>query len=62
MKNPLVQIYRDHCLLAIHKLAGLVHRSPIDLHETKFALQNARAMNDGEHVLPIHRLDRPTSV
>lgn len=46
----------------MHKPAGLlVHRSPIDRHETEFALQYARAMNDGEHVYPVHRLDRPTS-
>lgn len=60
--NPLVQIYRDPWLLAVHKPAGLlVHRSPIDAHETEFALQYARAMNDGQHVYPVHRLDRPTS-
>ena len=39
----------------------LVHRSPIDKHETEFALQYARALNGGEHVYPVHRLDRPTS-
>ena len=37
----------------------LVHRSPIDKHETEFALQYA--LNGGEHVYPVHRLDRPTS-
>ena len=60
--NPLTQIYRDPWLLAVHKHAGLlVHRSPIDRHETEFALQYARAMNGGRHVYPVHRLDRPTS-
>ena len=60
--NPLTEIYRDPWLLAVHKPAGLlVHRSPIDRHETEFALQYARAMNGGEHVYPVHRLDRPTS-
>lgn len=60
--NPLVEIYRDPWLLAVHKPAGLlVHRSPIDKHETEFALQYARQMNGGEHVYPVHRLDRPTS-
>jgi len=60
--NPLTEIYRDPWLLAVHKPAGLlVHRSPIDKHETEFALQYARALNGGEHVYPIHRLDRPTS-
>ena len=60
--NPLGLIYRDAHLLAVHKPAGLlVHRSPIDRHETEFALQYARELNDGEHVYPVHRLDRPTS-
>ena len=60
--NPLREIYRDQWLLAVHKPAGLlVHRSPIDKHETEFALQYARALNGGEHVYPVHRLDRPTS-
>lgn len=60
--NPLNEVYRDHWLLAVHKPAGLlVHRSPIDRHETEFALQYARTLNDGEHVYPVHRLDRPTS-
>jgi tRNA pseudouridine65 synthase len=62
VKNPLTEIYRDQWLLAVHKPAGLlVHRSPIDPHETEFALQYARAMNGGGHVYPLHRLDRPTS-
>lgn len=61
-ENPLTEIYRDQWLLAVHKPAGLlVHRSPIDKHETEFALQYARALNGGEHVYPVHRLDRPTS-
>lgn len=60
--NPLGLIYRDAHLLAVHKPAGLlVHRSPIDRHETEFALQYARELNEGEHVYPLHRLDRPTS-
>src|SRR5690554_5850593 len=60
--NPLTETYRDPWLLAVHKPAGLlVHRSPIDKHETEFALQYARALNSDEHVYPVHRLDRPTS-
>lgn len=60
--NPLRELYRDDWLLAVHKPAGLlVHRSPIDKHETEFALQYARELNGGEHVYPLHRLDRPTS-
>ncbi len=62
MPNPLILIHRDDHLLAVHKPAGLlVHRSPVDRHETEFALQYARELNDGGHVYPIHRLDRPTS-
>jgi tRNA pseudouridine65 synthase len=60
--NPLTEIYRDETLLVVHKPAGLlVHRSPIDPHETEFALQHAREMNGGEYVYAVHRLDRPTS-
>jgi len=60
--NPLLELYRDEQLLVVHKPAGLlVHRSPIDRHETEFALQYARALNGGRHVYPVHRLDRPTS-
>lgn len=60
--NPLRVLYEDDWLLAVHKPAGLlVHRSPIDKHETEFALQYARAINGGSHVYPVHRLDRPTS-
>ncbi|WP_228160677.1 pseudouridine synthase [Marinobacter bohaiensis] len=60
--NPLDLVYQDDALLAVHKPAGLlVHRSPIDRHETEFALQYARALNGGRHVYPVHRLDRPTS-
>lgn len=62
MHNPLIPIYRDPWLLVVHKPAGLlVHRSPIDAHETEFALQYARALNDGGRVYAVHRLDRPTS-
>jgi len=62
LTNPLTRLYEDEWLLAVHKPAGLlVHRSPIDKHETEFALQHARALNGGGHVYPVHRLDRPTS-
>ena len=62
MTNPLIRLYEDEWLLAVHKPAGLlVHRSPIDKHETEFALQYARSLNGGGHVYPVHRLDRPTS-
>ncbi len=54
-------LYRDDCLVAIDKPAGLlVHRSPIDSRETLFALQLLRDQI-GQRVYPVHRLDRPTS-
>ena len=54
-------IYQDEYLVAINKPSGLlVHRSPIDRHETRFALQLVRDQI-GQHVYPVHRLDKPTS-
>jgi tRNA pseudouridine65 synthase len=54
-------IFRDEYLVAVHKPAGLlVHRSAIAAAETDFALQQLRNML-GQHVYPIHRLDKPTS-
>jgi tRNA pseudouridine65 synthase len=36
-------LYRDDWLIAVHKPAGLlVHRSALDRHETRFALQMLR--------------------
>lgn len=54
-------LFQDEHLIAIHKPAGLlVHRSEIDKYETHFALQMLRDQI-GQHVYPIHRLDKPTS-
>lgn len=54
-------IYRDEYVVATNKPSGLlVHRSPIDRHETRFALQMVRNQI-GRHVYPVHRLDKPTS-
>jgi tRNA pseudouridine65 synthase len=54
-------IYRDDSLIAIHKPAGLlVHRSALDRHETRFALQMLRDQI-GQPVYPVHRLDKGTS-
>jgi len=54
-------LYRDEHLIAIHKPAGLlVHRSPVDRHETRFAVQMLRDQI-GQWVYPAHRLDRGTS-
>lgn len=59
--EPCEVIYRDEHLVAINKPSGLlVHRSPIDRHETRFALQQVRNQI-GQHVFPVHRLDKPTS-
>ena len=54
-------IYQDEYLVAVYKPPGLlVHRSLIDKHETQFAMQMVRDQI-GQHVFPVHRLDRPTS-
>ena len=54
-------IYHDDYIVAINKPSGLlVHRSPIDRHESRFALQIVRDQV-GRHVYPVHRLDKPTS-
>lgn len=54
-------LFADDHLVVVHKPAGLlVHRSPIDRRETRFALQLVRDQI-GRHVYPVHRLDRPTS-
>jgi tRNA pseudouridine65 synthase len=54
-------LYQDDHLIAIHKPAGLlVHRSVLDVHETRFAVQLLRDQV-GRHVFPAHRLDRGTS-
>ena len=54
-------VYRDENLIAIHKPSGLlVHRSLIDRHETRFAVQLLRDQI-GQRVYPAHRLDRGTS-
>ncbi len=54
-------LYRDETLIAIHKPSGLlVHRSMIDRHETRFAVQLLRDQI-GQRVYPLHRLDKGTS-
>ncbi|MEA1879711.1 MAG: tRNA pseudouridine(65) synthase TruC, partial [Campylobacterota bacterium] len=54
-------LYQDKYLVAINKPSGLlVHKSPIDKRETRFALQEVRNQI-GQYVYPIHRLDKPTS-
>ena len=59
--STLELLYRDNYLVIINKPSGLlVHRSPIDRHETRFALQEVRDQI-GQYVYPVHRLDKPTS-
>lgn len=54
-------IYQDEWLVAVNKPSGmLVHRSWLDKAETRFVLQTLRDQI-GQHVFPLHRLDRPTS-
>lgn len=54
-------IYQDDDFIAVNKPAGmLVHRSWLDKHETQFVMQTLRDQI-GQHVFPLHRLDRPTS-
>jgi tRNA pseudouridine65 synthase len=54
-------IYQDDFFVAVNKPAGLlVHRSPVDRHEQRFALQLVRDRL-GQRVYPVHRLDRATS-
>jgi tRNA pseudouridine65 synthase len=54
-------LYKDEALIAINKPSGLlVHRSEIDRHETRFALQEVRDLI-GQWVYPVHRLDKGTS-
>ena len=64
IENPspeLEIIYRDEQLIAINKPSGLlVHRSWLDSHATEFAVQKLRDQI-GQHVYPVHRLDRATS-
>ena len=61
MRETLPVLYRDEALIAVHKPSGLlVHRSALDRHETRFAVQIVRDQI-GQHVYPAHRLDRGTS-
>ena len=54
-------LYQDDHVVVIHKPSGLlVHRSELDRHETRFAVQLLRDQL-GRHVHPAHRLDRGTS-
>lgn len=54
-------LWRDSRLVAIHKPKGwLVHRSPLDPHETRIVQARLRDQL-GQWVYPVHRLDKGTS-
>ncbi|MFT6122556.1 MAG: tRNA pseudouridine65 synthase [Oleiphilaceae bacterium] len=54
-------VYQDEHVVAIQKPAGLlVHKSPIDRHETRYAMKILRNQIS-QWVYTVHRLDKPTS-
>lgn len=54
-------LYKDDRLVVVNKPSGLlVHRSPIDRHEQRFAVQMLRDQL-GQRVYPAHRLDKGAS-
>ena len=54
-------LYKDDRVVVVAKPSGLlVHRSPIDRHEKRFAVQMLRDQL-GRRVYPVHRLDKGTS-
>jgi tRNA pseudouridine65 synthase len=59
--TPLSILHQDDALVVIDKPAGLlVHRSELDRHERRFAVQILRDQL-GRYVYPVHRLDKGTS-
>ncbi|WP_269531067.1 pseudouridine synthase [Chitinimonas sp. BJYL2] len=61
MAETLPLLYRDEQVVAVDKPSGLlVHRTDLDRHETRFAVQILRDQL-GQHVHTIHRIDRGTS-
>lgn len=59
--KPLEVLFQDEHLVAVNKPSGLlVHRSDIDRHETRYAMQVLRDQLE-QWVYPIHRLDKATS-
>jgi len=60
-REELPILYRDEYIVVVDKPSGLlVHRSEVDRHETRFAIQILRDQI-GQWVWPAHRLDRGTS-
>ena len=61
MPETLPILYRDEAIVAVHKPSGLLtHKTDIDRHETRFAVQILRDQI-GQRVWPAHRLDKGTS-
>lgn len=61
IREELPILYRDEYIVVVDKPSGLlVHRSEVDRHETRFAIQILRDQI-GQWVWPAHRLDRGTS-
>jgi tRNA pseudouridine65 synthase len=61
MPETLPVLHLDDRMVVVDKPSGLlVHRSPIDRHETRFALQIVRDQL-GRRIYPVHRLDKGTS-
>ena len=55
-------LYQDEYIIAINKPSGLlVHKSYYARDAKVFAVQELRNQIGGQHVYPIHRLDRKTS-
>ncbi|BBL72119.1 pseudouridine synthase [Methylogaea oryzae] len=60
-RETLPIVYQDDHFVAVHKPSGLlVHRTVLDFHERRFALQILRDQL-GRKVYPVHRLDKGTS-
>ena len=60
-REELPILYRDEHIIVVDKPSGLlVHRSEVDRHETRFAIQILRDQI-GQWVWPAHHLDRGTS-
>ena len=57
---PLELLWCDEHVVAVYKPAGwLVHRTGLDAGETRFVMQALRNQL-GQHVYPVHRLDKGT--
>jgi tRNA pseudouridine65 synthase len=61
MEGSFPVLYEDDAMIVIHKPAGiLVHRSEASSRREPAVLQIMRKVC-GQHLYPVHRLDRPTS-